>query len=252
MGSRDLAGSRLGPYHLDKRYPEAEDAGGQLYAAHHVETGCPALVFVPEPVGSWAPRGDWTARVTSQASPPFLATELERPPPPGADALTDVELAFIRMAGGVACVEEREEANALFTRPSTSSVHGERRSTLWRRVGAGALVATVLGLGAVLLAPWLLIEEPEGGSVLTQNPDADSSIWIDRGEGSSPMGYPMPEKAFPQQEKPPCPKGYVEIRGGCWYQGKESAPCAEGAAEYEGKCYVPLREKKPEPRSVEP
>jgi hypothetical protein len=44
----------------------------------------------------------------------------------------------------------------------------------------------------------------------------------------------------------------VEIRGACWYQGKQDAPCPKGTAEYEGKCYMPVRAKKPEPRSLKP
>lgn len=243
---RDRTGKRLGPYHLDKRYEGLDETGGQLYAAHHVETGRPALVLVPGPEDHWAPRSDWTARVTSQSSPPFLATELERPPPPDAEALTDVELAFIRMAGGITSVAERRDAEADFTRPPRPGGSRTGRGPVRRHMRTGALVATAL----VAVALWFSFSRhPERGSS-TEFTSTEVTIWMTRQDSSSVIGYPMPETAFPEQAKPPCQGAEVEIRGGCWFQGKQDAPCPKGTAEYEGKCYVPVHEKKPEPRSI--
>ncbi|OJH42536.1 hypothetical protein [Cystobacter ferrugineus] len=252
--SHDRTGGRLGPYLLHTRYQELDEPGGQVYAAHHVDTGCPALVLVPKPEDTWAPRSDWTARVTSQVSPPFLATELERPPPADADALSDVGLGFIRLAGAMAAVEDREEANTAFTQMPTPQP-SERHTTRvpgCRHVRTGALVAGVLVLVAVVLCPHGL-GSPVRGADTTEPMPAEPTFWADQADVDSAIGYPMPKEPFPGQMKPPCGEGaYVEIRGACWYQGKQDAPCPKGTAEYEGKCYMPVRAKKPEPRSLEP
>lgn len=247
---RDRTGERLGPYHLDKRYEGLDEPGGQLYAAHHVETGRSALVLVPEPDDHWAPRSDWTARVTSQTSPPFLATELEHPPPADAEALSDVDLAFIRMAGGIAAVEEREDAHIDFTQPPRrSSRQSPGGRTGRRRVRPGSLIAAALLLVAGVL--WVRLPGPPERMVnRTDASHAEPTFWLDQKEGTAGIGYPMPEVAYPEQMKPPCGGGgYLEIRGGCWVQTTQTVPC-KGTAEYEGKCYVPVREKKPEPRSI--
>ena len=245
----DRTGERLGPYHLDRRYEDLDQPGGQLYAAHHVETGRPALVLVPEPGERWAPRSDWSARVTAQSDPPFIVTQLDRPPPPEADALTDVDLAFIRMAGGIASVEDREDAHADFTRPPPPGWNREAGFSHGRHVKTGALVAGVLVLGAVAL--WSRLPGPSRQEVDTfETAHAGPSAWIDQTAAASVRGYPMPKAAYPEQAKPPCPSGYEDIRGGCWGQLKKDAPCVDEAAEYEGKCYLPLREKKPVPRSL--
>ncbi len=107
-------------------------------------------------------------------------------------------------------------------------------------------------LMAVVLWPRLL-DSSRRDADMVESPLGESTIWTDQEEGLSAIGYPMPKAPFPEQLKPPCgSEAYVELRGGCWYQGKQDAPCPEGTAEHEGKCYVPVRAKKPEPRSLEP
>ena len=251
--SRDWTGSRLGPYHLDQRYQDLDEPGGQLYAAHHVDTGRPALVLVPEAGDRWAPRSDWSARVTSQVEPPFLATELEHPPPAEADALSDVDLAFIRLAGGIAAVEDREDANADFTQPPRPRPDDRReaRRPSWSHVRTGVLVTGALLLMATVLWPRIL-GSPEQATTMSTASLTEPTSWIDKQNSHSAVGYPMPDVAFPEQTRPPCQDGEVEIRGGCWMTLERRAPCAKGTAEYQGKCYAPVRKQAPEPSSVKP
>ncbi|MBM7116555.1 protein kinase [Archangium primigenium] len=244
--SRDWTGCRLGPYFLDRRYPDFDESDGQLYAARHVDTGRPALVLVPEAQGTWTPRGDWSVRVVSQRSPPFLATELECPPPASARALSDMNLGFIRLAGAVASIEDQREANEAFTQsPSRRGLQG------WRHLRTGALAAGALLL--VFLVFWPRVLDPStGGTLVSESSRIPSTLWSDLAEGGPVIGYPMPAVAFAEQMKPPCVGGgSVEIRGGCWIETPEKPPCQE-TAEHQGKCYVPVRAKKPERRSVTP
>ncbi|MBM7116557.1 protein kinase [Archangium primigenium] len=244
--SRDWTGCRLGQYFLDRRYPDFDESDGQLYAARHADTGRPALVLVPEAQGTWTPRGDWSVRVVSQSTPPFLATELECPPPASARALSDMNLGFIRLAGAVASVEDQREANEAFTQaPSLRGLQG------WRYLRTGALVAGALLL--VLLVLWPRVLAPSTGEpLLSESPRTQPTVWTDQAERGAVVGYPMPPVAYPEQMKPPCGTGgYVEVRGGCWAELRQEPPCGD-FAEHEGKCYVPVRAKKPERRSVTP
>jgi serine/threonine protein kinase len=51
----------------------------------------------------------------------------------------------------------------------------------------------------------------------------------------------LPAKPFNGQIRPPCPRGYVEVRGGCWIKMEDRAPdCPEHAYEWKKGCYVPL------------
>ncbi|WP_276203642.1 transposase [Hyalangium minutum] len=74
-------------------------------------------------------------------------------------------------------------------------------------------------------------------------------------QGPFPEGiaYPMPEKPFKEQSKPPCVEGREEeVRGGCWIPHAKTAPCSRGTAELQGKCYVPVKKPDPAPTSVQP
>lgn len=164
-----------------------------------------------------------------------------------------MELGFIRLAGAMGCIEDRAEANAAFTQVPTSP-RGERTGggrPLWLRVRTGALGAGVLVLVALVLGPRLRgALETGGGS--TEPLSAERMTWMSKQNIPSGIGYPMPKGPFPEQTRPPCEGAEVEIRGGCWFQGKQDAPCPKGTAEHEGKCYVPVHEKTPAPRSLEP
>jgi hypothetical protein len=51
----------------------------------------------------------------------------------------------------------------------------------------------------------------------------------------------IPPKPLNGQRRAPCPKGDVEIRGGCWAKLETQAPdCQKYAYEWNGGCYVPV------------
>jgi hypothetical protein len=75
---------RLGPYRLGRRLRKwTLKELGRLYEARNVYTGAPALVLVPAAWPPWNPQEDWKVRATLQASPPYVALEVEQAPPKG-------------------------------------------------------------------------------------------------------------------------------------------------------------------------
>lgn len=248
--SRDWTGGRLGPYQIGKRYRNTGDVGGSLYAAHHVETGRPALVLVPEPEDPWEPRQSCTVSVTTESSPPFLAMDVERPPPDEQSVIQGLPLAFMRLAGALSCVGDRADLREHLAQSPTPRQREPRKRTAgrWPQVMAGAMATGVFALVAVVL--WVRhTEVSERRMALPPEPTAFAA----QAETPAAIGYPMPAAPFPEQQKPPCrPEIDVEIRGGCWIAMERKAPCPKGSAEYETKCYMPVHEKKPEPRSVKP
>jgi hypothetical protein len=246
----------LGPYHLRKRYRNTGPDVGRIYEAHNVETGAFALVVTPGRTGTWGPRTRWTVRVTGESSPPFLVMEVEHLPPADALVLPELTRMFIRLAGALACVEERADTGAHLTgEPLPRPPRREASRRRWLSVGAAALAAMALVLAAV--AFWL---RPTGTTGAKQNPGVAEVVrnepvaWVDMQDDTPPViGYPMPSAPYEGQRKPPCLKGTeIEIHGGCWAPLKYKAPCPNSTAEYNGECYMPVRQKPPEPRSLQP
>lgn len=120
-------------------------------------------------------------------------------------------------------------------------------SRLWRFSGIAAAVGLLM-----MIALWpvvlrqaievLTADGPDGGTaglgeeaplpaVERASPDlSESGIRLD-----------MPPKPFDRQHRPPCRKGEVEIRGGCWAKIEARAPdCPRGAYEWNGGCYSPI------------
>ncbi len=64
----------------------------------------------------------------------------------------------------------------------------------------------------------------------------------------------VPKQPLPGQLRPPCGRGEVEIRGGCWAPWTTlTPPCGEKAYEWNGACYWPLiKESQRVPTSEEP
>jgi hypothetical protein len=55
------------------------------------------------------------------------------------------------------------------------------------------------------------------------------------------FGRDMPEKPFPTQRRPPCPKDEIELHGGCWIRrGRASPPCVDGYFAWKNACYWPV------------
>lgn len=241
----------LGPYRLGKRLWKTDPELGRIYEAYNLETGAPALVLKPPRLNAWRLRQRWTVRAVGGSSPSFLALELENLAP-GA-LLHELTRMFIRLAGMLAHVEEREETRALFSPRAPAPVAVPRRRR-WLRGSLATLGAGALVVGAVML--WMRPPASTGGLRHTGVAESvlnEQQAWAVQRSAVPTIGYPLPTTPLEGQQRPPCQQGTeVEVNGGCWIQAKQDAPCAKGLAEHEGKCYVPVRGPPPEPRSFTP
>jgi len=244
--AEDWKGRRIGPYEVGERYLDVPEDEGRLYAAHHTETGEPALVLMPGTEETWRTRTPWSARTTNFTEPEALVLHPERPARAESPTVHEWALGHLRMAGALASLDARPQARADFTREVRP------RSRRWRRWAAGAGAVAVVGL-ALLLWPRAPEPTPREVDEWIRAALQEPIILADRQDSLPIIGYAMPEKPFKEQATPPCvPVTEVEIRGGCWVPHKLDAPCPRGSAEYEGHCYIPVKKKDPEPRSVEP
>ncbi|WNG30809.1 hypothetical protein F0U62_47430 [Cystobacter fuscus] len=240
-GTPGKKGDRIGPYRLGKRYRGTDPGEGSIHEAHHVETGAPALVVLPGSSEDGHPRSAWSVRAEGSIHPPYQAVHVEQSPQ-GRASLHDLTLLLIRLAGATAHIEKRKDAHDHFNRvPALARL---RRQVL--RWGLpGAVAATVAGL-----ALWLhALEETR-----TRTMGEDLVFFSDGQDLAFPIAsYPMPEKPFKEQRKPPClEETEVEVRGGCWIEHTKKAPCPRSTAEYQGKCYIPVRKPAPLPQSLQP
>lgn len=237
---RQWKGGRVGPYELGRRLEEVPEEEGQLYEARHVETGEPALAVVPGKGEDWRLTNSWEVRTASFTPPGMLLLHPTRWAGAKAPNFHELSRGSMRLAGTLAFLAGREDARALFTRPPRAS----RRTGRWGLAGAG--LALVAGL-ALLLWP----RAPERMEM--DDSSAESLSFADRQDPlSGGIAYPMPEKPFKEQSKPPCTEREEEVRGGCWIPHAKTAPCPRGTAEFEGKCYVPVKKPDPAPTSVHP
>jgi hypothetical protein len=243
--------TKLGPYRLGRRLWKTDPELGRVYEAHNTETGAPALVLKPPRLKAWRVRHRWTIRALGDASPSFLAVEVD-PLAQGA-GLHEVTRMFIRLSGLLAQIDGREETRGLFSRPTPPAARApQRRRGPWGGMVAAGAVALVLGAVVLGTRPSVTSGGARGAGVaetLLNEPVA----WDLHRFGVPTVGFPMPATPLKGQQKPPCQLGTeVEVNGGCWIQAKQDAPCARGLAEHEGKCYVAVREPPPVPSSLEP
>jgi hypothetical protein len=244
---------RLGRYHLGNRSWYLGRHLGHLHAAHNLQTGAFGVVLTPDKASAWPPRTAWTVRVTSAVVPPSLSLEVEPAPDARPPSLLELTLAFDHLVGTLGNLrsqQDRDDVQAHLDRKPRGSWRG--RLLAWGpRPLAGAAVAA--GLAVLLLWP-RAPKPPETQSEVAEVLPEEPVAFINLQEPPFPfIGYPMPEKPFKEQEKPPCLKETtVEIRGGCWVQLKADAPCPKSTAEFEGKCYMPVRKKDPLPSTLQP
>ncbi|OJH34887.1 hypothetical protein [Cystobacter ferrugineus] len=246
----DWKGRQIGPYIVGERYLDIPEDEGRLYEAHHTETGEPALVLMPGSGDGWGTRAPWSARTTHFTDPPALVVHAEQSVQAETPSLHELTLGFIRVSGGLASLDARDDAQIRFGRET--SLPGAR---FWKKGRRAAGVGAALVAGFLLLwprAPDQMKTCPEVNEWI-QSTLKEPIVFSDRDDDLPIIGYPMPEKPFKEQATPPCiPVTETEIRGGCWNQHKLDAPCPRGLAEYQGHCYIPVRKKAPEPRSVDP
>jgi hypothetical protein len=244
---------RLGSYHLGNRSWYLGKHLGHLHTARNVETGAFGVVLTPDKASAWPPRTAWTARVTSTVSPSSLSLEVEPAPDARPPSLLELTLAFDQLVGTLGNLrsqQDRDDVQAHLDRKPRGSWRGRLLSR-----GPRLLAGLAMGAGLALLALWPRSLEFTQTQQTPEVAGVDEPVaFINLQEPPFPfIGYPMPEKPFKEQEKPPCLQGTtVEIRGGCWVTLEQRAPCPKSTAEFEGKCYMPVRKKDPLPSTLQP
>jgi hypothetical protein len=263
----DAKRGRLGPYRLGRQHRNwTLKELGQLYEAHNVHTGAAALVLVPgAQLLHWKPEEDWTVRTTLQASPPYVALEVEQAPANGDMVWLAGMLHVLNRA--VERMEWSEETRRHLLTPEPPGwlmrwVVGARRLLVERGLRLSLAVLLMLLLG---VPHWLASIE----SQRSEQHEATAMAVPAEEEGHAPalvntangdpavIAYPLPKKPFSDQAKAPCQPNLdeVEINGGCWLELAKRPPCGENYAEYQGKCFVPVsaRSRKPrDPQSISP
>ncbi|ATB33212.1 hypothetical protein [Melittangium boletus] len=248
---REWKGQCIGPYRIGERYPDVPEDECRLHEAHHLETGEPALAVIPPSGEDWGLSTPWSLRTTHFPDPGVLVVDAE--PSSHAPALTTHELTLgsIRVSGALASLDARGGAQMPFSRKTPAGP--PHRTLIWGLAGAGLVL--MAGLALML---WPGASEPTHARPANPGkvpflPAEPTPFLTGKSDQSPAIAYPMPEKPFKGQRKPPCFEGTeVEIRGGCWVQHTRNAPCPRGTAEHQGKCYMPVKPEDPEPTSILP
>jgi len=241
---------RLGPLQLGKRCKHAAAEVGHIHEARNVETGEPGMVMMPGPRPTWTPKRSWKVRATFQVTPPFISLEVEQAPASG--SLKELATLLTLLLAALDAVGDNARMRAHLTREPMGRW---MRPLPLKALAAVGLTVLVLGGGFWLgtgrreLAPPI---PPPSTSGLGELADAGlpSPVLVD-GKPRSPTGiaYPLPDKPFSNQSKPPCltQRDEVAINGGCWLELARRPPCHAEQAEYQGKCYVPVGLRGPRP-----
>ena len=246
---------RLGRLQLGKRCKHAAAEVGHIHEARNVETGAPGLVMMPGPRPTWSLKRSWKVRASFQATPPFLSLEVEQAPASG--RLTELATLLTLLAAALEAVGSNARMRAHLTREPMA--RWPRPLPLKALVAVGLAVLLLgggfwlSGTGSRELAP---PTPPPSTSGLGELADAGLpySVLINNEEqGPKGIAYPLPDKPFSDQVRPPCRTraNQVAINGGCWVELARRPPCEE-YAEYEGKCYIPIMKAPRPPQSVSP
>jgi hypothetical protein len=252
-------GGRLGAFHLGRRYKDIGADLGRFYEAHNTHTGAPSMVLMPGAHAEWEPTEAWQIRVSSHLEPPHVAVQVEQAPSTG--TVPELSAMLDLLTSAVERVETKQEVRLHLTHGPVGRWRrwtGRLRRLLRSR---WTLVATGLVTVAVVVALCLRPPAPRGddrtvlaGDDTARLPLTELSL-VDGGDTRPvPIAYPLPDRPFSNQAKPPCRprRGEAEINGGCWVELVKRPPC-EDTAEYKGKCYLPVGERSPRPpQSIEP
>jgi serine/threonine protein kinase len=113
-------------------------------------------------------------------------------------------------------------------------------SLLWERTGPPPLPAIVLAApDAGTADDWVGVADASGTvPVFAMDPETQLLI----------MGPEMPKAPLPGQRRPPCARGEVEIRNGCWILTPQ---CPDYAYTWRGSCYMPVLPQGRPPTSVQ-
>ncbi|HEX8437200.1 hypothetical protein [Archangium sp.] len=250
MTTTKKKGARVGLFQLGRRCKHAAAELGPIHEARNVQTGAPALVMMPGPRPTWGPKKNWQVRASFQVTPPTITMEVEQAPASGKVAelahLLTLLLAGLDAVGGNARMRAhltREPMGQLMRRPPLKAL------------AAVALAVLALGGGFWLgsgTRPMTPPTPPPSTPALGELADAGlPSSFLVAGEQQSAAGiaYPLPDKPFSNQSRPPCRtvRDEVAINGGCWVALERRPPCHPEQAEYQGKCYLPVGLRDPRP-----
>jgi len=244
---------RWGSFLIGRRCKHAAAELGHIHEARNVETGAPVLMVTPGI--HQAPKRTWRARVSFQPRPPFIILEMEQAPASG--NLAEFADLMTLLLAGLDAVGRNARTRAHLTREPLAP-RMERPSV--RALAAAGLAMLVLGGGF-----WLGMRTQSMVSPTPPPSTPGVGDWADAGlppsllsngaEGNSTgIAYPLPDKPFVNQLKPPCrtKADHVAINGGCWIALERRPPCDEEQAEYQGKCYLPVLKAQRPPQSVSP
>ncbi|OJT17015.1 hypothetical protein BO221_47210 [Archangium sp. Cb G35] len=251
--SASWKGGRLGAFHLGRRYKDIGAGLGRVYEAHDVHTGASAVVVMPGQGADWEPTEVWQIRVSSHVEPSHVALAVEHAPSTG--RVPELSAMLDLLTSAVERLEKKDEVRAHLT-------HGPIGP--WRRwtgrvrrllLSRWLLVATGLTMVALAVAFWWHPPAFQRDDQMTLAGDGTAhttppEMGLVNGGGFVPdaVAFPMPDKPYSNQAKPPCRprRGEVEINGGCWVELSKRPPC-EDTVEYKGKCYAVVGERSPRP-----
>jgi hypothetical protein len=248
-------GRRLGPFQLGRRSKHAAAELGPIHEARNVQTGAPAMAMMPGPRPTWWPRELWQVRVSFQSSPPFILLEVERAPASG--RLTELASLLTLLCAGLDAVGRNPRMRAHLTR---GPVGRWMRPPPLKALAVAGLVVLALGGGF-----WWGMGTRPMAPPSPPSPTPGLGAWADAGlpssflsdgaqQGPAGIAYPLPDKPFLNQVRPPCrtQRDEVAINGGCWIALERRPPCHEEQAEYQGKCYMPVVKTPRPPQSLSP
>jgi len=256
MTTTKKKGRRLGQLQLGKRYKHAAVEVGHVHEARNVETGAPAMVMMPGPRRTWRLKRTWKVRASFQTTPPFMSLQVDEAPASG--NLKELANLMTLLLAGLDAVASNARMRAHLTHAPMGRWMRPLPLKALAAVGLAVLVlggGFWLGMAARPMASATPLPSPPGSGEVTDA--GPSTSFLADGAPRSPTGiaYPLPDKPFSNQAKPPCitRRDEVDINGGCWLELARRPPCHEEQAEYQGKCYVPVGLRgPPPPQSVAP
>jgi len=257
MTTTKKKGRRVGPLRIGRRSKHAAAELGHIHEARNADTGAPSMVMLPGPRPTWTPKRSWKVRASFQATPPFISLEVDQAPASG--SLKELASLLTLLLAALDAVGDNARMRAHLTREPMGRW---MRPLPLKALAAVGLTVLVLGggfwLGSAarpMVPPSPSPSTPGLGEMADAGP---STSFLADGALRSPTGgiaYPLPDKPFSNQSKPPCltQRDEVAINGGCWLELARRPPCHAEQAEYQGKCYVPVGLRGPRPpQSVSP
>lgn len=233
---------------------------GDVYRARHAVTRTPALVLVPDAARE-TPLVPLTVRLTSCPTPAHLALEVESGPAQSSREAREELLIMV--------ADMRDTLEAALQQPGTLEdllTPGAQNVPLQPARGVPAPVrhwsrwARVALAGGLALLLWPSETTPPASveQLVDVAATNDCTALADAQWSNEPKPMAirkrlvMPDGPLEGQDQPPCGKGYVAIRGGCWAKLDAKAPnCPERSVEHQGGCYLPVKGASPVPMSID-